>query len=76
MDLIATVSQRNTVDVWRFNGQRVFGLAHDAEDDSTVYDLTWKENGKAGDLEQWLTELIRDRSLAGGLAIEWATVAR
>jgi anaphase-promoting complex subunit 4 len=45
MDLIATVTQRNTVDVWRSNGQRVFGLTHEDDDNSEVSDVVWKSNG-------------------------------
>lgn len=45
MDLIATVTQRNTIDVWRLNGQRVFGLTRDDDEDYTVNGLAWKSDG-------------------------------
>ncbi len=45
MDLVATVTQRNTVDVWRWNGQRVFGLARDEDEDYSVSGLAWKSDG-------------------------------
>jgi anaphase-promoting complex subunit 4 len=47
MDLVATVSQKNTVDIWRFNGQRVFGFAvPDNEPDRSVDGLAWRSDGK------------------------------
>jgi hypothetical protein len=39
------VTQRNTIDVWRSNGQRVFGFTHEDDDKSEVSDMVWKRNG-------------------------------
>lgn len=45
MDLVATVSKKDTVDVWRYNGQRVFGLM--PEDDPTqICGVAWRPDGK------------------------------
>ena len=46
MDLVVTVSRRHTVDVWRFNGQRVFGLSVDDDDDRKIEGLAWREDGE------------------------------
>jgi anaphase-promoting complex subunit 4 len=47
MDLVATVSQKNTVDVWRFNGQRVFGFTSvEDEPDRKVDGVSWRSDGK------------------------------
>lgn len=60
MDLIATVSQRDSADVWRLNGQRVFGakLGKDEEDNGDDGDvgrdgkgfvraLGWRRDGES-----------------------------
>ena len=46
MDLVATVSEKQGVDVWRKNGQRVFGLPANDEGDSVVEGLAWKSDGQ------------------------------
>jgi anaphase-promoting complex subunit 4 len=46
MDLVATVSDKDVVDVWRYNGQRVFGLALDDDQQSRISGLAWKSDGK------------------------------
>ena len=49
MNLVATVSKKHAVDVWRFNGQRVFGLPVEEDDSRTVEGLAWRADGKFGD---------------------------
>ena len=46
MDLIATVSDKQGVDIWRRNGQRVFGLPVNDEADNVVEGLAWKTDGR------------------------------
>jgi anaphase-promoting complex subunit 4 len=51
MDLVATVSKKDVIDVWRYNGQRVFGLHNDNEEGDartrrTVEGLAWREDGR------------------------------
>ncbi|ETN46305.1 uncharacterized protein HMPREF1541_00489 [Cyphellophora europaea CBS 101466] len=46
MNLVATVSKKHAVDVWRFNGQRVFGLPVEEDDSRTVEGLAWRADGK------------------------------
>jgi Anaphase-promoting complex subunit 4 WD40 domain len=45
MDLIATVTQTCAVDVWRINGQRVFGFAPDEAGDQNIEGLAWRNDG-------------------------------
>ena len=45
MDLIAVVNQEERLDVYRFNGQRAFGLQR-RNADATVQSLSWKFNGE------------------------------
>lgn len=45
MDLVAVVSQEETLDVYRFNGQRAFGLKRKSFE-SKVDSICWKFNGK------------------------------
>ena len=45
IDLVATVTQRNSIDVWRLNGQAVFGLTGDEDEDYSVDGLAWKSDG-------------------------------
>lgn len=45
MDLIATASKDDKVDVFRFNGQRAFGTQRRAGDEASVVKLAWKYNG-------------------------------
>jgi hypothetical protein len=44
MDLIAVATTDNKMDVYRFSGQRVFGLHRK---DASVQSLCWKYNGEA-----------------------------
>lgn len=46
MDLVATVSDKETVDVWRYNGQQVFWLSADEGDVRQVQGLAWKADGR------------------------------
>ena len=46
MDLIATVSGKESVDVWRFNGQRVFGLLAEENIKRTIEGIAWKSDGR------------------------------
>ncbi|RMZ88517.1 hypothetical protein DV736_g4259, partial [Chaetothyriales sp. CBS 134916] len=46
MDLVATVSEAGSVDVWRFNGQRVFGLSAEDGQGKRVEGLAWKADGR------------------------------
>ncbi|RMD41056.1 hypothetical protein DV735_g4067, partial [Chaetothyriales sp. CBS 134920] len=46
MDLVATVSETGSVDVWRFNGQRVFGLLPEEGQGQAVEGLAWKADGR------------------------------
>jgi anaphase-promoting complex subunit 4 len=43
MDLIAVATADNKMDVFRFSGQRVFGLHRK---DASVHSLRWKYNGE------------------------------
>lgn len=43
MDLIAVATADNKMDVFRFSGQRVFGLHRK---DASVHSLCWKYNGE------------------------------
>ncbi|KAK7717006.1 hypothetical protein SLS57_006413 [Botryosphaeria dothidea] len=45
MDLVAVVSQEETLDVYRFNGQRAFGLKRKSFE-SKVDSICWKFNGQ------------------------------
>lgn len=46
MDLVATVTEKQAVNVWRLNGQRVFGLMPDVENAPQVVGLIWKSDGR------------------------------
>ncbi|RMZ78405.1 hypothetical protein DV738_g3918, partial [Chaetothyriales sp. CBS 135597] len=46
MDLVATVSEAGSVDVWRFNGQRVFGLLPEDGQGKRVEGVAWKADGR------------------------------
>jgi anaphase-promoting complex subunit 4 len=44
MDLVAVVTNEEQLDVYRFNGQRAFGLQR-KNSSSTVSSICWKYNG-------------------------------
>ena len=62
MDLVATVTKKDSVDVWRLNGQRVFGasfakeeeeddenggaLKAEAEKEGNVKGVAWRKDGE------------------------------
>lgn len=50
MDLVATVTKKDSVDVWRLNGQRVFGanFAKDEDEDGEDGGLTKTEGNVRG----------------------------
>jgi hypothetical protein len=63
MDLVATTTRKDNVDVWRLNGQRVFGAnfareEHDEDDgeareaegekEANVKGVVWRRDGESG----------------------------
>ncbi len=47
MDLVAVITNEEQLDVYRFNGQRAFGLQR-KNASCTVSSICWKYNGKSG----------------------------
>jgi hypothetical protein len=51
MDLVAVITNEEQLDVYRFNGQRAFGLQR-KNASSTVSSVCWKYNGKNNPIHQ------------------------
>lgn len=64
MDLVAVITNEEQLDVYRFNGQRAFGLQR-KNASSTVSSICWKYNGKMSPYAKFAadTNVSKERTL-------------
>ena len=74
MNLIATVSQKGNVDVWRYNGQRVFGTVSDDETEDSVNAVAWRPDGRMLAAQQAKGNIVLIDSFTGKIAHDLSSV--